>query len=278
MYVSTGSKQVEGWFARTDAEIFRALLVGQSGKKLSGSVVEIGVHHGKSFIAMCLGLQDEEKAYCVDIFQYQRLNKDLSGKGDRTVFESNLAKFGVSREKVFIDTRSSQQVQPTDIVNAVGPVRLFSVDGGHWLDIVKTDLRLAESSLSDHGVIALDDFHRPEWPDVSAGYFAWYASRSRPIVPFAIGFNKLYLCHEHWVDFYIRLLAEDPFIGRFLMKYHEFQGVWVAVYQQYIRPELSPWHRLFAYLRVFAPDLYWRLVRFENAADWREVARLLLKL
>ena len=123
----------------------------------------------------------------MDIFQNQRLNKDLSGKGDRTVFESNLAKFGIGRERVFIDTRSSQQVQPTDILNAVGPVRFFSVDGGHWLEIVQTDLRLAESSLSDHGVIALDDFHRPEWPDVSAGYFAWYASRSRLIVPFPSG-------------------------------------------------------------------------------------------
>ncbi len=265
-YVSTGSKNIAGWFARTDAEIFRAVLMGQANKRLSGSVVEIGVHHGKSFIAMCLGLGDDEKAYCIDVFQDQHLNKDSSGKGDMAKFESNIARFGVDTKKIVIDPRSSEQVKPAHILDAVGPVRFFSVDGGHWLKIVQNDLRLAECALADHGVIALDDFHRPEWPDVSAGYFAWHMSRSKPIVPFAIGFNKLYLCLEQWVGFYNQLLTDDPFLSCFLKKHANFQGAIIPVYQEYILPEMKLPRRTVAYLRVFHPELYLRVVGLYQAA------------
>src|SRR4051812_2969356 len=166
-YISSGSKQVPGWLARTDAEIFKAVLVGQVNRSLPGSAVEIGVHHGRSFIAMCLGLNDDEKAYCIDIFENQHLNKDFSGCGNKASFEKNLTTFGIGRDKVVIDPRSSQHVRWEEICDAVGKVRFFSVDGGHWLEIVHNDLRLAEASISEHGVIALDDFHRSEWPDVS---------------------------------------------------------------------------------------------------------------
>jgi hypothetical protein len=82
-----------------------------------------------------------------------------------------------------LDKRPSQQVKPDDILTTVGEARLFSIDGGHWAEVVRNDLSIAENSLAEHGVIALDDFHRPEWPEVSAGYFAWHANRGKSIVP-----------------------------------------------------------------------------------------------
>jgi hypothetical protein len=182
-YVARDNRHIHGWFARIDAEIFRAILLCQVEKRLSGSAVEIGVHHGRSFIALCLGLANGEKAYCIDIFESQMLNKDVSGRGDRVIFAANLANFSVDDGKVVVDARSSQEVETSDIIDAVGPARFFSIDGGHWLEIVQNDLRLAEASLATHGVIALDDFHRAEWPNVSAGYFAWYPSRKKPLVP-----------------------------------------------------------------------------------------------
>ena len=260
-YIAHESGSVQGWFARVDAEIYRAILLGQSEQNLSGSAIEIGIHHGRSFVALCLALRSDEKAYCIDIFDDQNLNKDSSGKGDRSIFESNLARFGIDREKVVIDPRSSQHVKPAEIVDAVGPARLFSIDGGHWEDVVRSDLRLAESSLARHGVIALDDFLRSEWPNVSAGYFAWYAARATPLVPFAIGANKLYLCQEQWASFYRGLLAKDPFLGLFLARHVDFQGFTIPVYQQYISPEMQFRARLFAYFRVFNPELYARIKR-----------------
>lgn len=264
-YVAQGSQQIHGWFARTDAEIFKAILLGQAEKRLSGSAVEIGVHHGRSFIALCLGLQNGEKAYCIDIFELQMLNKDLSGRGDQVILAANLANFSIYDKTVVIDSRLSQDVKPNDIIGAVGPARFFSIDGGHWLEIVQNDLRLAEEFLAAHGVIALDDFHRLEWPNVSAGYFAWYELRKKPLIPFALGFNKLYLCEEKWSEFYKGLLREEPFLNRYLTKQVEFQGETLSVYQTFVRPEMSMRTRLVAYLKIFNPDLYMRLSKFKLA-------------
>ncbi|HEY0767506.1 MAG TPA: class I SAM-dependent methyltransferase, partial [Steroidobacteraceae bacterium] len=198
-YILRGSNKVSGWFYRLDAEIFCSVTDYQNRNALDGSLVEIGLHHGKSFIAMCLSLRDEQRAYGIDLFEQQSLNLDRSGKGDRRLVERNLKAAGVNLSRVVLDTRTSTSVTPGDILGSVGAVRFFSIDGGHQIDVVRSDLLLAEQTVAGHGVIALDDFLRPEWPDVSAGYFAWFAHRSKSIVPFAIGFNKLYLCEQSHV-------------------------------------------------------------------------------
>ena len=246
----------EGWLGRTDAEIIGTILSAQQSAGVTGSAVEIGVHHGKLMIALCLGLKADELAYAIDIFEEQHLNKDHSGSGDRAIFERNLARFGVPQGQVIIDARSSEAVKPGDILDAVRPARLFSVDGGHWAEIVENDLRLAEASIAPEGVIALDDFHRPEWPDVSAGYFSWFGKRSKPLLPFAIGFNKLYLCDEKQLGFYQGALAASPYLKAYLAKDVVFQGVHLPVYHQMLFPEMSRKTRLENYLMLFHPDYF----------------------
>jgi hypothetical protein len=253
-YVSGKSKTVNGWLSRIDAEILRNILTAQNMSGLTGSVAEIGVHQGRSFILLCLGLLEGEKAYCVDIFDDQHLNKDGSGRGDRAVLESNLRRFGVAPGQVKIDPRSSDLVHPTDLISQVGPIRLFSIDGGHWLDIVVNDLILAEEVLADYGVIALDDFHRAEWPEVSAGYFKWFAGRKRQIVPFAIGFKQLYLCQSDRVGFYQKILAENGFLSKLKVKTCDFQGIKLPVYQRAILPGSSLASFFKSYLRVMHPE------------------------
>jgi len=265
-YVLAGSSVVHGWFARTDAEIFQSILTVQLEKKLQGSVAEIGVHHGRSFIAMCLGLAEGERAYCIDVFENQHLNQDASGQGNREIFEQNLSRFGINSANLVIDSRSSAEVTAGEMLEAVGPIRFFSIDGGHWLEIVQNDLRLAENCIEEYGVIAMDDFHRPEWPDVSAGYFAWFAQRKKKIVPFAIGFNKLYLCSENWVDLYRTALFQNEFLRAFYTKNVKFQGFEVPVFQQYIVPEIRMRDRILAYLRIFHPNIYVRIRRNMRSA------------
>jgi hypothetical protein len=256
-YASGQSRTIKGWLSRVDAEIFRNILTVQNTGGLAGSVAEIGVHHGRGFILLCLGLSKGEKAYCIDIFDDQHLNKENSGRGDRAILESNLKRFGIAPERVKIDPRSSDLVHPSDLISEVGFIRLFSIDGGHWTDIVANDLALAEQVLADHGVIALDDFHRAEWPEVSAGYFKWFARRKRPIVPFAIGFKQLYLCQSDRVDFYQTMLAENDFLSKLKAKTCEFQGIKLPVYHRLVRPEESALADVLkSYLRVLHPDKF----------------------
>lgn len=260
-YVRHGRKRVQGWLSRVDAEIIETVIRAQNDAGIGGAVAEIGVHHGKCFIPLCLGLKDGERAYSIDIFDQQELNKDLSGRGDRDIFERNLTGFGVDISRVTIDPRSSLEVGPNDILGKVGAVRVFSIDGGHWLEVVENDLKLAEATISTGGVIVVDDFHRPEWPEVSAGYFKWFAERTKPIVPFAIGFNKLYLCEEGRAVFYKQKLDENAFLQKFVTRQSEFQGQEVPVYQLYLVPELGKRTVVKAVMMALAPELYAQIVK-----------------
>jgi hypothetical protein len=258
-YVRSKMKDVAGWFDRIDAEIYGALLSFQSASGLGGAGAEIGVHHGKSLTAIGLRLMPGEKAYCVDVFENQELNLDGSGKGDRTRLEENLLKFGVDLQSVKIQQKSSMDVKPQDILELVGEVRFFNVDGGHWAEIVQSDLALAEGSLAPHGIIAVDDFHSLEWPDVSAGYFAWYASRRKPLVPFAIGFNKLYLCEEDYAKRYQDAVVTHRFLAQCYPRWAVFQGMKLPVFSSRVLPEFSVKRVVFGTMKTLAPDLYERL-------------------
>jgi len=255
-FVSGGRQRVDGWFARVDAEIFRIILTAQNDRGLKGSVAEIGIHHGKSFIALCLCLKDDERAYAIDVFEAQEHNLDSSGKGNRSRFESNLKKFGVQKDRVTIDTRPSEQVGSSDILDAADPVRFFSVDGGHWAEVVKSDLTLAESTISEHGVIALDDFHRFEWPEVSKGLWEWEQQKEKDLVPFAIGYNKLYLCQSSWVGFYQKKCVEDAFVRHFLWKWVTLSGHEIPIFNRFVVPEMGCRRGTGLYFQSFAPGLF----------------------
>jgi Methyltransferase domain len=265
-YVRSGMNQIEGWFHRLDAEIFCLLTGYQNTNALGGSVAEIGLHHGKSFIAMCLSLRDGQRAYGIDLFERQSLNVDHSGRGDRGILERNLAAAGVDRSRVILDARDSISVRRADILDSVGAVRFFSVDGGHLAEVVRNDLALAEQTLAEHGVIALDDFLRPEWPDVSTGFFAWFEKRATSIVPFAIGFNKLYLCHQGRLAAYMEVLRRSEFLKFFLSKHYKFCGNEIPVFQEFVQHDWGWRRRVEEHVKIFHPDLYVHLksVRFRS--------------
>jgi FkbM family methyltransferase len=255
-YVRRGRTKVAGWFYRLDAEIFGLLTDHQNSNALDGSLVEIGLHHGQSFIALCLSLRDGQRAYGIDLFEQQSLNLDRSGKGDRSTVEKNLQAAGVDLAAIILDARASTSVTSGDILGSVGAARFFSIDGGHQREVVRSDLLLAEQTLAEHGVVALDDFLRPEWPDVSAGYFAWFETSSKSIVPFAIGLNKLYLCRQSYVGRYQQVLRSSEFLKFFLVKDYNFGGNGIPVFQRFLQPDWGPMQRLAEHVKFFHPDLY----------------------
>src|SRR4051812_30285673 len=102
-YVSRDKERVAGWFGRVDSQIFYELLSHQNAANLQGGVAEIGVHHGKSFIALYLGLREGQKAYAIDLFEDQGGNRDRSGRGNRALFERHLRAFHVGDQAVVVD-------------------------------------------------------------------------------------------------------------------------------------------------------------------------------
>jgi hypothetical protein len=229
-YLRKDKRRVTGWLQRVDAEIIGAIFDYQLQKNVTGSCVEIGVHQGKLFIALCLALRVDELALCIDIFDDQDLNLDGSGKGDLAALRANIEKFGIDSSRIRILKNSSEDVNPDDILSEVGPARFFSVDGGHWESIVKNDLRLSEKTLVKGGVIALDDYCRVEWPDVTAGYDIWRHTTESNIVPFAAGSNKLFLCHAEYSSAY-RAILKTSFLRPYFTKSYKWKHTQLDCYR-----------------------------------------------
>ena len=168
-YLSDGLGQVEGWLDPRSAKVIAALGEYQTAQGIRGAVGEIGVHHGKLLVLLDLIKAKGEISFAVDLFDDQQLNVDQSGLGDYSQLARNLEKFSTGLDRVEIFKRNSMDLRANDLLAACGPVRLFSVDGGHTAACTLNDIQISEASTLDHGLVVVDDYFNPSWPDVSAG-------------------------------------------------------------------------------------------------------------
>jgi len=191
-YRQSGYEQVEGWLEPETLDVLRALADRQAQIGVDGSVVEIGVHHGRLFIGLQLAVPAGTPAVAIDVFGDQQSNIDSSGQGDLRKFEANVRRWS-DWSSVVVKEADSQTLKGADVVQLGGcPARLFSVDGGHTAEIVAIDLATAEEALAPGGIIVLDDVFNDEWPGVVVGTLD-HLNRGSSLVPFCVGFNKTYL-------------------------------------------------------------------------------------
>jgi hypothetical protein len=191
MYRVVGRRTVQGWVEPQTFGVLRVLSDEQRRIGVGGPVAEIGVHHGKLFIALQLLGDPGAPAVAVDVFGDQTLNVDQSGRGDLRRFERQVRRWG-DWSAVVVEQSDSTTLGGDEIKGlAGGPVRLFSVDGGHTEQTVLSDMRTAEQALAPGGIVAADDVFNGEWPGVSVGTMR-YLDGGGGLVPFAIGFDKTY--------------------------------------------------------------------------------------
>ena len=194
-YRALGHRTVQGWLEPQVLDVLQTLDDAQRSAGVSGAVAEIGIHHGQLFIALQLLNEPGIAAVAIDVFDAQELNVDGSGRGDLGRFEANVRRWG-DWSSVVVKQHDSANLTGDDVRElARRAVRLFSVDGGHLVETVLTDLRTAEQSLAPGGIVVLDDVFNAEWPGVSVGTHR-YLDSDCVLVPFAIGFNKTYLTDE----------------------------------------------------------------------------------
>ena len=183
---------VDGWLDRFSAQIIRELNDIQLAEGITGSMGEIGVHHGRLFILLRLLRRHDEASVAVDVFENQHLNTDGSGRGDLEIFQANVERWS-GKDKLIIIRKSSLDVQASELTENAGTFRLFSVDGGHTEECAFSDLLLADAVLSAGGVAILDDFSNHHWPSVAAGAARFFLDGSTVARPFATSPNKMYL-------------------------------------------------------------------------------------
>ena len=249
---------IKGWLAPLDFYIIKELIIGQSNRGNDGSICEIGVHHGKSFIPMSI-YSDPAKCYCIDLFSNQSLNIDNSGKGDYRLFVSNLKKFNIDRSRIYIDENLSTQVQPSTIIDFCGEVRFSHIDGGHNYSVVKKDIKLALSVVNLNSIIAIDDCYRPEWPEVSMAIFRSSDLKKKEFIPFAIGFNKIYLCHKKMFESYQEIIMSSKVISSQFHKSYEMEenkGFKVFIFSTLYVPEWGLGSYVLNFFRIHFLNFY----------------------
>jgi len=207
-YLREMDRQVEGWFSPADGLAIGECLRLQETEGVKGDVAEIGVHHGKSFLAIAIGARSGEVAYAIDIFDKQNLNIDKSGSGNLDKFLANCRKFPL-RATVMPLAMSSLELARRE-KEFLTPLRFLSIDGGHTRDITRNDLEIADRILVEQGICCVDDIIHFDWPGVISGVIAFLSKSSiwdRPnLVPFALLPKKLYFCRPQ-----LRALRQKQF-------------------------------------------------------------------
>lgn len=200
-YRNVGYRFVTGFLEPGNLPVLEVLDAAQRARRVSGAVAEIGVHHGRLFIGLHLLQRGVGKSVAIDLFGDQELNIDKSGHGDQTKFTDNVALWS-SMDGVVLHQGDSRKLTADVLLEkSGGPIRFFSVDGGHTEEIVFSDMRLAEETLAEGGIVIADDVFNQQWPGVAVGTLK-YLDDGAKLVPFAIGFNKTLFTQPEFADYY----------------------------------------------------------------------------
>jgi hypothetical protein len=180
---------IEGMFSLDDACLFFAYSQLLSREVPRGHVLEIGVHHGLSAIAVA-ALRGRGKSFvAVDLFEEgQAENVSHSGLGNRAAFRANLARFFDGLDFVREIARPSDTLVPADLGDGF---TFCHIDGGHSARETFADLALCSAVLEPGGVLALDDYFNPVFPGVCEGACRFARERPGILQPLAVGRNKV---------------------------------------------------------------------------------------
>ena len=182
-----------------DAMVFASLIEFQQNQGWAGALAEIGVFFGRSLALMARAAQPSGDPV---------LGLDLFNIGENQRYVENLLKRLKLDRHVTLQKRNSLKLTPQDIIDTCGPVRFFSIDGGHELVHIINDTELATQTLCENGVIAFDDFMNAQYPEISRGVIQFLEANPHRLVPFAITHAKLYACTPESYDRYFAAARE----------------------------------------------------------------------
>lgn len=187
-------KEVQGWMNLKVPKVLHAWTEVYREFRGSESVspaLEIGVHHGRFFLALEASMPVDAQCFAVDVFGDQELNIDHSGKGNLAIFNENCARFAKNSSRIKPVKLDSFSVHACD--DLPHQYSLISIDGGHTREHTGSDLLYANNTINPGGLIILDDFSNVNWLGVMEGAIDFLAKPDRRIAPFFAGYNKLFL-------------------------------------------------------------------------------------
>ena len=179
------ANEIDGWFFPLDQRAFFEIFSVQNQLRITGDVVEVGVHHGKSLVLLSLLKNVTERLLGFDLFHgdsQARTEANVDAYGDPTAI-SLIKGLTSDISRTDLDTLLPKQL------------RFLHIDAGHEYHEVLEQLLLFSPYLSDHGIIAMDDYQDREFPGIEAAVLDFSEiDRPRRFVPFLASGNKLFMC------------------------------------------------------------------------------------
>jgi predicted O-methyltransferase YrrM len=189
---------IPGWFPRESIAVWDCLLSYQASRRLPGNLLEIGVYKGRSAVLAAMHAQTEEVLILVDMLPMACAYENVSS---------------IKRSNVIYLEAKSQDLRHHPVVNEnARRCRWIHIDGEHSESAVTSDLELASGLLSEDGVISLDDFLSPGYPQITRAVFRYLESHENEVSLFLCGFNKGYLCRRGAKQAYLSYIATRGFL------------------------------------------------------------------
>jgi predicted O-methyltransferase YrrM len=176
--------------------IWDFLLELQSQTWPPASLLEIGVYYGQSAMMLALHCRSTETVLLVDPTDYVEEAR------------KNLSRLGVAKFEI-IKARSSESQSWALASRYTHALRWIHVDGDHKAEAVWNDLSLANHLLADTGLICIDDFFNPGYPQVTYTVCQFLEQNRDQLQLFLCGYNKGYLARPGAMQKYLQSIRQD---------------------------------------------------------------------
>ncbi len=154
------------------------LLSRQAALGIEGDVLEIGVLKGKSATLMALHARADEAFVLID----PALRREAVEAVESVHAANNIQ----------IRDFSQNLHEHPALTSRGGRIRWIHIYGEHSGPAVRNDLEIADALIAPGGIICLDDFFTPAYPQVTAAVFEFLARHQDRLQLFLIGYNKGY--------------------------------------------------------------------------------------
>ncbi len=207
-YLDEAYLAIEGWVETEALWVLEQVSDFQKESQIDGGFCEIGVHHGRFFIAMEHLCSPGQRGLAMDIFDMQDLNIDRSGSGSLDQFRMNIEKYAKDASRIFTAKCDSTTAEARKIIEDFGCLfRLFSVDGGHTFQHIVADLGVAEARLANGGAVFVDDYCNPGFPGVTEGLIV-YLRNGGSLTPVCAAGGKMLLTTISYAERMRQFLAK----------------------------------------------------------------------
>ncbi|TSE29974.1 class I SAM-dependent methyltransferase [Tepidimonas charontis] len=171
----TRVEKVPGYFNYDDAQHFQLVLRMQSLMGITGDLLEIGCWKGRSALFMSFFVQPRERLIISDVFS-QPANDVYSEYPSVDEVKKNLEMNPniASSQLLFLEGNSANLQLPPDV-----KLRFAHIDGGHSFQECYRDLITITPRMILNGVVVIDDYDHPDWPEVKLAADTWLKKYSQ---------------------------------------------------------------------------------------------------